>query len=173
MEKKPVKEIYHEIRSLAASKRLFAYLLSFPLHSFSWLCSRLICHFWMLDFVENCWYSTDKVKYKAMTPVIQSSQRLNVKWPKVGKMCSAIGFGKIAKIYLTVGSFEAFQCQRGLNLEHKTNKEALGAPWSVSNHVTLRAISLDSSQNECHCISTCDYTVLKLDKQMFYIILKS
>lgn len=86
-------------------------------------------------------------------------------------MHSAIGFGKIAKRYLTIRSFEAFQCQRGLNLEHKTNKEALEAPRSVSGHVTLRAISLNSSQNECHCISTCNDIVLKLDKQMFYIIL--
>lgn len=112
-------------------------------------------YFWMLDFMKNCWYSPDKVKYKAMTPVIQGSQRLNVKWPKVGKMHSAIGFGKIAKRYLTVGSFEAFQCQRGLNLEHNTNKEALGAPRSVPNHVTLRAKSLHSSQTECHSISAC------------------
>lgn len=88
-------------------------------------------------------------------------------------MHSAIGFGKTAKRYLTVRSFEAFQCQRGLNLEHKTNKEALGAPRSVSSHVTPRAISLNSSQNECHSISTCDYTALNLEKQMLYIILRS
>lgn len=88
-------------------------------------------------------------------------------------MHSAIGFGKIAKRYLTVRSFETFQCQRGLNLEHKTNKEALGAPRPVSNHVPLRAMSLNSSQNECQCSSTRNYTVLKLGKQMFFIILGS